>query len=92
MNLTPWMIAWATVTTAVLVLAFYRLTLGLHEDPGIYIDANEARQARSKAASDARITKIEFYGKALTALSALLILVTVVLWIYGALTTGARLS
>ena len=92
MNLTPWMIAWATVTTAVLVLAFYRLTLGLHEDPGMYIDANEAHQAEAKAASDARITKVEFYGKALTALSAFLILVTVVLWIYGALTTGARLS
>jgi hypothetical protein len=92
MNLIPWMIAWATVTTAVLVLGFYRLTLGLHEDPGMYIDANQAHQAEAKAAIDAKISRIELYGKTLTVVAALLMSITLILWVYGALTTGARLS
>ncbi len=91
MNLIPWMIAWAAVTTAVLVLGFYRLTLGLHEDPGVYIGANEERQAKTKAAFEAKISRVELYGKTLTAISAVLILVTVILWVYGALAGGERL-
>jgi hypothetical protein len=35
MELTTWMIAWALLTTIVVVLAYYRLTLGLHEILGV---------------------------------------------------------
>jgi hypothetical protein len=83
-QLVPWIIAWAIVTTVVLVLAFYRLTLGLHEDPGMHLDAAEAPQAKAKMAMERRIDKIELYGKSLTILSAVLIGVTAFLWVYGA--------
>jgi uncharacterized membrane protein YhfC len=86
-ELVPWIIAWAVVTTVVLVLAFYRLTLGLHEDPGMHLDAAEAPQAKAKAAMVRRIDKVELYGKSLTIVSAVLIGLTVFLWVYGAVMT-----
>ena len=90
-ELVPWIIAWALVTTVVLVLAFYRLTLGLHEDPGMHLDIAEAPQAKAKAAMVRRIDKVELYGKSLTIVSVVLIGVTVFLWVYGALIAGQPL-
>jgi len=90
-ELMPWMIAWAVVTTAVLILGFYRLTLGLHEDPGVYIDAAEARQAKEKSDLDHKIERVELYGKSLTAVSAVLIAITALLWVFGALGSGQRI-
>lgn len=90
-DLFPWILAWAVVTTVVLVLAFYRLTLGLHEDAGMHLDVAEAPQAKAKAAMARRIDKVELYGKSLTAVSAVLIGVTLFLWVYGAVMGGQPL-
>ena len=37
LNLMPWMIVWALVTTVVLILAFYQLKVVSHESPGIHV-------------------------------------------------------
>jgi hypothetical protein len=72
-NLMPWMIVWAIVTTAVLVLAFYRLRLVAHEEPGgVHVlekpEVNEAELALAR-----KLLRVDFYGKALTVASAVLI-------------------
>lgn len=82
MQLTALFIVWALVTTVVLVLAFYRLTLGMHEHTDLHIDQAEAAQASAQMAMDRKISRIELYGKTLTVLSLLLITWITTLWVY----------
>ena len=80
MELTTWMIGWALVTTIVVVLAYYRLTLGLHEILGVHFGKGEAEFYREQLGKERRFNKVDLAGIALTALSALMMLVIIVLW------------
>ena len=82
MQLTALFILWAVVTTVVLVLAFYRLTLGMHEHTDLHIDQAEAAQAAAQMEMDKKISKIELYGKTLTVLSLVLIAWIATAWVY----------
>ena len=82
MQLTAMFIIWAVVTTIVLVLAFYRLTLGMHEHTDLHIDQSEAAQATAQFEMDQKISKIELYGKTLTVVSLLLITWIAAVWVY----------
>jgi uncharacterized membrane protein YjfL (UPF0719 family) len=82
MQLTALFVLWAVVTTIVLVLAFYRLTLGMHEHTDLHIDQVEAAQAAAQMAMDRKISKIELYGKTLTVLSLVLIAWIATAWVY----------
>lgn len=50
LELSNLLIMWAVVVTAVIALGFYRLLLGMHEDPGSHLEPEEAKQLAEKQA------------------------------------------
>ena len=84
-ELMPWLILWAALTTVVLLLALWRVMVvkregqvgGLHvADGDPALDQRETEIARSLA-------RIDFWGKTLTVLSAILILAIGSIWLYN---------
>ncbi len=79
--LTGLIVAWVVVTTAAVVLAYYRATLGLHDVIDIHLgsqgtsglDADDVRRG-------SRIGKIDKWGIPLTALSVLTMIAVVLVW------------
>ena len=84
-NIMPWMILWALVTTAVVVLALWRSMLGLHDLGGIHIGAGEEKDAEVEEQLTRKIARIERWGKTLTVASAFLILVIGCMWVLSSL-------
>lgn len=81
MDPTAWMIAWAIVTTAVVVLAYYRLTLGLHEIIGVRLGTGHQAEFYAKQHKvERRMEKLDVVGLALTVLSAVMVIVIAILW------------
>ena len=87
-DLMPFMIAWAFVTTVVVVLALWRLLGGLHDEAGIHFIEGQEAEIQTKAQMSRRLDKIEFAGKALTVVSALMITVIGAIYLYGIWMTG----
>ena len=84
-NFMAWMILWALVTTAVLVLAFWRSMLGLHDFGGIHIGEGEKKDAAAEEQLNRKIARIEKWGKSLTVASAVLILGIGCFWVLHSL-------
>lgn len=84
-NLMPWMILWALVTTAVVVLALWRNMLGLHDLGGIHIGEGEEKDAEVEEQLTRKIARIEKWGKSLTVASGVLILGIGLLWVLNSL-------
>jgi len=84
-DLMPYLILWAIVTTAVVILALWRLVLGLHEMGGIHIASGGERELQQEAELSRREARIELWGKTLTVVSATLILGIGVAWVYNGL-------
>jgi hypothetical protein len=72
LNLMPWMIVWALVTTVVLLLAFYRLKVVSHESPGIHVLEKPEVNLEERMLAQ-KLLRVDSLGKALTIVSALLI-------------------
>jgi hypothetical protein len=53
LDLVPWLIAWALITTGVVVLALWRNMLGLHDLGGLFLTKGEEHDAEDEA----RITR-----------------------------------
>ena len=84
MTLMTWIVAWAVVTTAVVVLAYLRLTFGLHEVLGVKFGSPEQAQFYLEQGKNARkLERLDLVGITLTAVSALLALVVLFLWAIG---------
>ena len=77
--LTGLIVGWVIVTTLVVVLAYYRMTLGLHDAINLHIamkdglDPEEARRG-------SRMGKLDRFGIPLTVLSALLAIGVALVW------------
>ncbi len=81
MDLMTWVVAWAVVTTAVVILALLRLTFGLHDTPGLKIGAGEHAEFYGKQQEAGRtMNRLDVLGIALTVVSALMVLVIIGLW------------
>lgn len=82
--LTGLIVAWVVVTTAAVVLAYYRMTLGLHDIIDIHLsskngeglDADDIRRG-------GRMAKLDKWGIPLTVLSVLTAIGVVLAWATG---------
>ena len=81
MNLMDWVIAWAVVTTAVVVLGYLRLTMGLHEVLGVrFGSGHQAEFYSEQRMQSQRMKRLDLIGMVLTAVSVLMVLVVLALW------------
>lgn len=77
--LTGLIVGWVTVTTVVVLLAYYRMTLGLHDMIDLHIamkdglDPEEARRGT-------RMGSLDKFGIPLTVLSAVMAIGVVLVW------------
>jgi hypothetical protein len=79
--LTGLIVAWVVVTTVAVVLAYYRMTLGLHDVLDIHLaskggeglDVDDIRRG-------GRMAKLDKWGIPLTVLSALTMIAIVLVW------------
>jgi len=82
MDLSLWMVIWVVVTTAVVVLAYFRLTYGLHDILGVRFGAHAQEFFEEKEKVEHRMDTLDKVGILLTALSVLLALGLVLAWFY----------
>ncbi len=86
-NLQPWLIAWAILTTIDLLVVLYRANLASHEVTGIRIEDTEADLPEVQRKSAETFSKIDFYVKWLSCLSVLMIVGIGLVWLYQRLAT-----
>ena len=91
MDLTTWIIAWAVVTTAVVVLGYYRVILELQGDPGMHLYSVEGNQTLEQATLARKICGVDRCGQILTIVSVVLVVAIAIMWAsgLGAATTPA---
>lgn len=83
------LIAWGTVTAALIVLVIYGNTLDIHEDEEIYI--NKKEEALMGSGQKVLIAKMERLKKlifSLAVVSGILLLAGATIWVYIGLTRG----
>lgn len=84
--LTILFIIWAVFTTVLVLLVIYRSVVEMHEDDQLFLDDETSKQMRAEHDETlARLRKVRPYIRALTAASALLILVIAGIWLYQGL-------
>jgi hypothetical protein len=89
MDLTTWIVLWVAATAVAVVLGYYRMTLGLHDEMGMRLGtADQVGFYQRQQDLQRRITRVDRYGIAFTVVSAVLALVVVLAW---ALESGARI-
>ena len=74
--------AWGVITTVLAILVFYRSTLSSREDDQIFIDAAEHHHIEEQNELIARMTRLRMPIIVLTAISAVLFLSAVSVWLY----------
>jgi hypothetical protein len=81
MELTTWMVLWVVATAVAVVLGYYRITLGLHEEMGMRIGtANQTEFYQRQQTMHRRMMSVDRVGITFTAISAVLALVVVLVW------------
>lgn len=81
MNLMTWIIAWAVITTAVIVLGYFRLTFGLHEVTGVKFGSpKQGEFYADQGKNERKLEALDMAGMALTAVSALPALAILLIW------------
>lgn len=76
----PWMILWAVSTTGVLVLFIWRVMVARHERAGIFIVHGEEPDLEEQVKVTKSLERIDRWGKSLTMVSVILLLVVGSLW------------
>jgi hypothetical protein len=79
--------SWGLVTAVLIVLLIYRATLSSKEDDQIFIDPAEHLLFEDQRAIVARISRLTKPILALAVTSAVLLLASAGLWVYGGLRT-----
>ena len=84
-NLEPWLILWAIVTTVVLILAIWRVVVAKHDEEvaGIHIVEGEEKVPELQTQMARKLARIDLWGKALTVISAILIAGIGAAWLYN---------
>jgi hypothetical protein len=80
MDLTTLIMIWALVTTAVVVLAYMRMTFGLHDLLDVHLSGNQPAVDAHDTKISKRVRTIDRIGIPLTILSAALALAIFVEW------------
>jgi hypothetical protein len=80
MNLTPLVVSWAVLATAVLLLAFYRRKIASKEDDYLHVNNDVAAQQTTLAK---KLEGIDRWGKILTIVAAAFGLLLFVLFLYN---------
>ncbi len=76
---------WAVLTAAVVFLAIYRRKIGLASDESLHVLDAEQSAVAAQAATARKLAVIDRWGKLLTILSVLYLLVIAAIYLYGAL-------
>jgi len=79
-NFTPWMILWAALALAVLVMAGYRKIVSVREDETLHL-VNPSESARQVATSH-KLERIDKWGKLLTVVAAIYGLLVAIAYTY----------
>jgi hypothetical protein len=84
-ELMPWLILWAALTTVVLALAIWRVTVVKREGEagGLHVAAGDVGLEQKETEIARSLVRIDFWGKTLTVLSAILILAIGSIWLYN---------
>ena len=80
MELTTLIMIWAIVTTAVVVLAYMRMSFGLHDLLDVHLSGNQPAIDAHDMKIGERVKAIDRFGIPLTVVSALLALAIFVVW------------
>ena len=81
-NLVPWLVVWAIVTTVDAAVMLYRLKLTSHEVVGIRIDETETNLPEVQEQFSHDIKKFDIYVKWLTVVSVVLLTGITAVWLY----------
>ncbi|MBV8206294.1 MAG: hypothetical protein JO041_05835 [Acidobacteria bacterium] len=84
-HLTALLIAWACLTTVLVLLLIYRSTLSIHEDDQLFLDESEAHMQREQMENTRRMERLTPFVRIFGAASGLLILCIAVIWVYAGL-------
>ena len=86
LSLLTWLIvAWAVVTTVLVLLMIYRGMIGMHQEDQIFLSSSSRGFEAETAAADARAAKLQPYIRASIALSAVLAASVAGVWITQAI-------
>jgi hypothetical protein len=92
MELSGYIVGWVLVTTIVVALGFYRLTLGLHEVLGVRFnspdESDDTEFYKQQGKIERKMEAIDKIGVALTAVSAILAVIITLMW--AAASGGSR--
>ncbi|MBI1353115.1 MAG: hypothetical protein GC160_02130 [Acidobacteria bacterium] len=80
MELTTLIIGWVLVTTTVVVLAYMRMTMGLHDILAVRFTGQGPAVDPKESQRTSRMTKIDRVGIPLTIVSAAMALAILVVW------------
>ena len=80
MDLTTLIIGWVLVTTVVVILAYARMTMGLHDILDIHLSGEGPAVNPDDARRGLRMAKIDRIGIPLTVLSGLIALAILFVW------------
>lgn len=76
------LIAWAVLTTVLVLLLIYRSTLTMHEDDQLFLSEGESQMQADQEENLRRINRVTPYVRLLGAVSAVLIVVIAGMWLY----------
>jgi hypothetical protein len=79
------LIIWGVLTAILIVLLIYRSTLTMHEDDQLFIDQSSSHMQQEQTALLARINRLQTPVRALSAVSGLLLIIMVAMWVYRGL-------
>jgi hypothetical protein len=83
MELTSWIVLWVAATAIAVVLGYYRMTLGLHDEIGMRIGSSEQTEFyRRQKSVQHKIMRLDRYGIGFTVASAILAVVVVLVWAF----------
>jgi type VI protein secretion system component VasK len=85
MNLMPWIILWALITTGVLLLALWRLALVRRESAlgGLHVAGSDEKIPPIETKIARMLARVDFWGKTLTVLAGVLVLAIGAAWLYN---------
>lgn len=81
MELTTWIVLWVATTAVAVVLGYYRMTLGLHDQLGMRIGSADHEAFYAKQLTlQRKINQLDRYGIGFTVASAVLAVIVVLAW------------
>ncbi len=79
------LIAWAGLTTVLILLLIYRSTLSMHEDDQLFLDESESHMRIEQEENLRKLNRLTPMVRLFGAASALLILFIAGMWVYQGL-------